>query len=62
MRYLRGTSNLCLVYGSSGFTSDIVGYTDSDYDEHLLRRRSLACYVFSPSLVVLLVGKQHYIL
>ena len=43
-------------------TSDIVGYTDSDYDEHLLRRRSLACYVFSPSLVVLLVGKQHYIL
>ena len=49
MRYLRGTSNLCLVYDSSGSTSDIVGYTyfDSDYDGDLLRRRSLTCYVFT---------------
>ena len=27
MRYLRGTSYSCLIYGSSGSTSDIVGYT-----------------------------------
>ena len=47
MQYLRGTSNLCLVYGSSGSTSDIVGYTNSDYDGDLLRRISLTCYVFT---------------
>ena len=30
MRYLRGTGNLCPVYGSSGSTSDIIGYTNYD--------------------------------
>ena len=29
--YLRGTSNLCMVYSSNGSTSDIVGYIDSYY-------------------------------
>ena len=47
MRYLRGTSNLCLVYGSSDSTSVIFGYSYSNYDGDLLRRRSLTCYVFT---------------
>ena len=47
MRYLRGMSNLCLVYGSSGSIRDIVLYIDSDYGGDLLRRRSSTCYVFT---------------
>ena len=47
MQYLRGTSNLCLFYGSSGSISDIIHYTDSDYGGDLLRRSSLTCYVFT---------------
>ena len=47
MRDLRGMSNLCLVYRSSGFASDIVGYTYSNYGGDLLRRRSLKCYAFT---------------
>ena len=44
---MRGTRNLCLVYGSSGSISDIIHYTDSDYGGDLLRRSSLTCYVFT---------------
>ena len=36
-----------MVYGSCGYTTDIVGYTDSNYGGDLLRRRSLICYVFT---------------
>ena len=37
---------ICLVFGSSGSTSGVIGYTSFDYGEDLLRRRSLTCYVF----------------
>ena len=44
---MQGTSNICLVYGSNGPTSGIVGYTNFDYGEDLIRRRSLTCYIFT---------------
>ncbi len=47
MRYLRGTVDVCLVYGTDGFAGGLVGYTDSDYGGDLMRRRSLTCYIFT---------------
>jgi ATP-binding cassette subfamily B (MDR/TAP) protein 1 len=38
-RYLRGTSNACLLFGKS--TRGLVGYVDSDYAGDLGTRRSL---------------------
>lgn len=44
-RYLRGTSDACLQFGSSG--EGLVGYVDSDYAGDLDKRRSLTGYVFT---------------
>ncbi|OMO73383.1 Integrase, catalytic core [Corchorus capsularis] len=46
MRYLNGTKNVCLVYGSDG-NSGLIGYVDSDYAGDFIKRRSLACYIFT---------------
>ncbi|KAI3790253.1 hypothetical protein L2E82_03169 [Cichorium intybus] len=45
LRYLCGTSNACLQFGSSG--EGLVGYVDSDYARDLDKRRSLTGYVFT---------------
>jgi hypothetical protein len=44
-RYLRGTSNVCLLFGKSG--DGLVGFVDSDYVGDLDKRRSLTGYVFT---------------
>ena len=31
MRYLKGSSNVCLVYGNGNASSGLVGFTDSDH-------------------------------
>ena len=45
MRYLRGTSNLCLCFG--GGKSHLVGYTDSDMAGDVDTRRSTSGYIFT---------------
>lgn len=48
LRYLKGTSNIGLVFDGDKFTSgDVVGFTDSDYGGNLDRRRSLSSYIFT---------------
>lgn len=44
---MKGTSNVCLVYGTNGVNSGLVGYADSDYGGDLVKRRSLTCYIFT---------------
>lgn len=59
LRYLRGTTNVGLVYDRGGGTSScVVGYMDFDYAGDLDKSRSLTGYVFT--LVVPLVGKRLY--
>lgn len=45
LRYLRGTSNICLEFGRS--SEGLVGYVDSDYVGDLDQMRSLAGYLFA---------------
>ena len=45
LRYLRGTSDVCLEFGRS--SSSLVGYVDSDYAGDLDKRISLTGYVFT---------------
>jgi len=47
MRYLKDTSNICLVYGSNDIECGLIGYADSDYGGDLVKRRSLTCYIFT---------------
>lgn len=47
-RYLKGSSDLGLVFDRSKATShDVVGFVDSDYGGDLDRRRSLSGYIFN---------------
>ncbi|KAI3780212.1 hypothetical protein L2E82_10183 [Cichorium intybus] len=45
LRYLRGTSSMCLRYGQSN--TGVVGYVDSDFGKDLDKRRSITGYVFT---------------
>ncbi|RVW57769.1 Retrovirus-related Pol polyprotein from transposon TNT 1-94 [Vitis vinifera] len=47
MRYLKGSSSVCLVYGNGDVSSGLVGFTDSDHEGDLMKRRSLTCYIFT---------------
>ena len=47
MRYLKGSSSVCLVYGNGDVSSGLVGFTDSDHGGDLMKRRSLTCYIFT---------------
>ena len=47
-RYLKGTSNIGLVFDrSKAATNGVIGYVDSDYGGDLDRRRSLSGYIFT---------------
>jgi hypothetical protein len=46
MQYLRGTIDICLVYGTNGSTSGLVGYADSNNGGDLIKRNSLTYYIF----------------
>ena len=45
MRYLRGSSSVCLQFGRT--RDGIARYVDSDYAGDLKKRRSLTGYVFT---------------
>ncbi|KAI3791603.1 hypothetical protein L2E82_05458 [Cichorium intybus] len=45
LRYLRGTSSMCLRYGQSN--TGVVGYVDSDFGKDLDKRRSITGYAFT---------------
>ncbi|GJS21580.1 retrovirus-related pol polyprotein from transposon TNT 1-94, partial [Tanacetum coccineum] len=47
LRYLKGVSNICLVYDGEGHGDGLVGYADSDYGGDLVKRRSLTCFIFT---------------
>jgi len=48
LRYLRGTTDIGLVYDKgSGVNSHVIGYVDSDYAGDLDKRRSLTGFVFT---------------
>ncbi|GJZ93814.1 retrovirus-related pol polyprotein from transposon TNT 1-94 [Tanacetum coccineum] len=47
LRYLKGVSNICLVYDGKGHGNGLIGYADSNYDGDLLKRRSLTCFIFT---------------
>lgn len=47
MRYLKGISDIRLVYDPNGSSNGLVGYTDFDYARDLMRKRSLICYIFT---------------
>jgi len=47
MRFLKGISNICLVYGSNDIKCGLIGYSDYDYGGDLVKRRSLTCYIFA---------------
>jgi len=50
LRYLRGTTNIGLVYDKgSGVNSHVIGYVDSDYAGDLDKRRSLTGFFFTLS-------------
>ncbi|XP_033229502.1 secreted RxLR effector protein 161-like [Belonocnema kinseyi] len=46
MLYLNGTLNYGIIYGNSGSTLDIKGYTDADFAGCKDTRRSRSCFVF----------------
>lgn len=35
---LRGTTGICLVFGTNGFNNELVGYLHSDYSEDLVEK------------------------
>ena len=45
MRYLHGSSSVCLQFGRT--RDEVAGYVDYDYDGDLDKRRSLIGYVFT---------------
>ena len=45
MRYLHGSSSVCLQFGRT--RDGVAGYVDSDYARNLDKRRSLTRYVFA---------------
>jgi hypothetical protein len=47
MRYLKGTVDIYLVYGTNGSTGKLVSYADSDYGGNRIKRRFLTCYIFT---------------
>ena len=49
LRYLRGSTNLGLVFGkaTNECNSHVIGYCGSDYASDLDRRRSLSGYIFT---------------
>ena len=48
LRYLRGTTDVGIIYDRSNNTSgSVIGYVDSDFVGDLDRRRSLAGYIFT---------------
>ncbi|GKD76273.1 retrovirus-related pol polyprotein from transposon TNT 1-94, partial [Tanacetum coccineum] len=47
LRYLKGASNICLVYDGKGHGDGLVGYSDSDYGGDLVKQRSLTCFIFT---------------
>nr|GEY63740.1 retrovirus-related Pol polyprotein from transposon TNT 1-94 [Tanacetum cinerariifolium] len=47
LRYLKGASNICLVYDGKGHGDGLVGYADSDCSGDLVKRRSLTCFIFT---------------
>ena len=46
LRYLKGTADASLVYGNSVQSSELVGWSDSDYASDVAGRRSRTGYVF----------------
>ena len=47
IRYLRGLSSVCLVYRKGDMFDGLVGFTNSDHGEDLMKGRSLTCYIFT---------------
>ena len=48
LRYLKGTTDVGLIYGKhKETTQSVVGYVDSDYTRDLDKIRSLMIYVFT---------------
>ncbi|KAG8492435.1 hypothetical protein CXB51_009718 [Gossypium anomalum] len=45
LRYLRGTTDVCLQFGRT--EDGVIGYVDADFAGDLNRRRSFTCYVFT---------------
>ena len=45
LRYLRGTSDHCIIF--NGSEGSVCGYVDADYAGDLDKRRSTTCYVFT---------------
>lgn len=46
LRYLKGSSDVSLVFQKETIESQLIGYVDSDYAGDLDKRRSLTGYVF----------------
>ena len=46
LRYLKGTANFGLVLGGPGDKIDLVGWTDSDWAQDVVTRRSIGGFVF----------------
>ena len=46
MLYLKGISDICLVYSTDSYADGLAGYTNSDHGGDLMKRRSLTCYIF----------------
>lgn len=44
---MKGTIEICLVYGAITLNSDMVGHAYSDHDGDLVKRISLTCYIFT---------------
>lgn len=49
MRYLRGSTDVSLIYDGNQASESVVGYVDSDYAGDLDKRRSMTGYVFTIS-------------
>ena len=47
LRYLKGTTDVGLVFERGRGLGELVGYVDSDYTEDLDKRRSLTSYLFT---------------
>lgn len=47
LRYLRGSTNVCLMFDGCLNANGVVGYVDSDYAGDLDKRRSLTGYIFT---------------
>ena len=45
--YLKGASDVCLVYDAKKQDDGLTGYVDADYGGDLVKRRSLTCFIFT---------------